>query len=97
MIEIPRHIQDMMRGRESQVKEATQELKERRAQAMKDHPDYQRKQRLGEDGRIREAIEIQSKHIHERNQYAEACPSYNEAREQAARNAEMMVRKRSGG
>lgn len=96
MSEIPKFLRERMAAKEEMVSRATEAMKERRSQEMRDNSDYQRKQRLGEDGRIREAIDIQAKHIHERNQYADSCPTYSEARKQAEANAEKMVRKRDG-
>jgi hypothetical protein len=66
---------------------------ERRREAMESHPDYQRKQRLGHDGRMREAVEILSKNIHERNHHGEALPSYSKAQEHAAQVAERVAKK----
>lgn len=70
------------------------DLANRRREAMKDHPDYQRKQRLGQDGRTREAVENLARNIHKRNELSgDPCPSYTKAQEAAARSAERVNRK----
>lgn len=66
---------------------------ERRREAMEAHPDYQRRVRLGFDGRMREAVEIQARQIHERDHHGEAVPSYTKAQEQAAARAERIKQK----
>jgi hypothetical protein len=70
---------------------------ERKNQELRDSSDLQRRQRLGADGRMREAVDIQTKNIMERNQQAGvAVPSYSEARAKAERNAEKVYRRVQG-
>ena len=68
-------------------------LVERRKEAMESHSDYQRKQRLGADGRMHEAVEKLARNIHERNHYGEAVPSYTQAQKMAAESAERVSKK----
>ena len=72
---------------------AQSDLAGRRREAMESHPDYQRKQRLGHDGRMREGVEKLAKNIHERNQMNDACPSFTKAQEAAARSADRVNQK----
>lgn len=68
-------------------------LKERRREALESNSDYQRRKRLGADGRMREAVDILAKNIHERNHHGEALPSFDMAQREAARKAEKLKRK----
>lgn len=68
-------------------------LVERRKEAMESNSDYQRKQRLGADGRMHEAVEKLARNIHERNHYGEAVPSFTQAQKMAAESAERVSKK----
>jgi hypothetical protein len=68
-------------------------LVERRKQEMQESSDYQRRQRLGKDGRMREGVEVLTKRIYERDHHAEAVPSYTKAQEKAVEAAERVSKK----
>lgn len=68
-------------------------LIERRKEALESNSDYQRRKRLGADGRMREAIDIQTKNVHERNHHGEAVPSYEAAHREVTARAEKLKRK----
>lgn len=92
--------EELKRIIDSAQKEANQRvadsgLVERRRKALHENSDYQRRKRLGHDGRAREAVEILAKNIHERNHHGEAIPSYDQARREAGEKAERLERKQN--
>lgn len=63
---------------------------------MKNSSEYQARVQMGKDARIRDAVDKQSKLIHERNEQWGTGKSYDDARRQAERNAEKYYRKQNG-
>lgn len=96
MSQIPRQLQERIERNKEILGQKTAEMKQRLSENMKSNSSLQQRERLGSDGRMREAIEIQTQHIYERAQYAEAIPSYDECRRRSQELAEKIVRKRGG-
>ena len=90
-----KQLNEMVKAREAifreQIRQANIALKRR--QEMEANPDFQRRRRLGADGRRHEAVKILAKHIHERNHHGEADPSFSSAEKHAAQVAERVFNK----